>query len=41
VDGVPAGGWTYDPLANNVVFDAAPPVGAEIVIRYPVDNPCE
>ena len=41
VDGVAVGGWTYDPLDNTVVFDTAPPVGAEVVIRYPIDNPCD
>lgn len=40
VDGETVGGWTYDPAPNAVVFETAPPVGAEIVVRYPVEDPC-
>lgn len=40
VDGEVAGGWTYDVIPNAVVFDVAPPVGAKIVARYPVADPC-
>jgi hypothetical protein len=40
VDGEVVGGWTYDPTPNAIVFDAAPPVGAEIVVRYPLEDPC-
>ncbi len=40
VDGEEAGGWSYDPVPNAVVFDTAPPVGTEIVARYPVVDPC-
>ncbi|MDP2315140.1 MAG: hypothetical protein Q8P41_19730 [Pseudomonadota bacterium] len=40
VDGMEAGGWHYDPIPNTIVFTAAPPIGSEIVARYPVENPC-
>lgn len=40
VDGVEAGGWSYDPVPNAVVFDEAPPLGAQVVARYPVRDPC-
>jgi hypothetical protein len=41
VDGILAGGWSYDPGQNAVLFDSAPPLGSEVIVRYPVDNPCE
>jgi hypothetical protein len=41
VDGVEATGWTYDAIRNAVVFDTAPPLGSEVVVRYPVDLTCE
>lgn len=40
VDGTLAAGWSYDPGLNAVVFDSPPPLGSEVVVRYPVDNPC-
>ncbi len=40
VDGKEAGGWSYDSGPNAVVFDSAPPLGSEVVIRYPVEDPC-
>lgn len=40
VDGEERGGWTYDSVENAIVFDLAPLVGSEIVVRYPVQDPC-
>ena len=40
VNGVEAGGWRYEPAPNAIVFDEAPARGAEIVARYPVEDPC-
>jgi hypothetical protein len=40
VDGKHASGWSYDPDHNAVVFDSAPPLGSQIVVRYPVDLTC-
>ncbi|MDP2307259.1 MAG: choice-of-anchor D domain-containing protein [Pseudomonadota bacterium] len=40
LDGALAAGWSYDPGLNAVVFDTAPPLGSQVVVRYPLDNPC-
>ena len=34
VDGMPATGWTYDPVANAVRFSSPPPEGSTIEISY-------
>ncbi len=41
VDGVEwTEGWTYDPVANEVVFDTHPPDGADLEIAYGVAVTC-
>jgi hypothetical protein len=41
VDGADATGWSYDEAENSVVFDSAPTLGSEVVVRYPVGHVCE
>jgi hypothetical protein len=41
VDGVQAGGWSYDAASPAIVFDEPPPAGSTIVVTYEVLTDCE